>query len=388
MRNRQPTKPGRVLLTPENGNTPFYAIMEMADEPTDIGTPPTKENLLTDDTEAAIFGSAADRTVNQALGFIAGRLSLISGNLAEIELTVVTTSGNPVPNMPIAGAFDANGDTLVTNASGKASGYVSEGNITLSVSGYADIQNYSETMAVAKGQSYKKTITLSTINFVKLTSSKSVKFSPNVSRVDVTVVGGGGSGGTGKGDDGGGGGGGGGYCTVKENVSFTPGTSYQATIGAGGKGIEAYDPRTGNDGGSSSFMGITADGGKGGTGGFSGSNAGGAGNGAGGTGVSSNKTPGAGSPGSVLGYSSFTATVRYGGGGGGAKVRIYGGGGAGGADFGAAGGGNGKGSSAANGTGGGGGGGGGEYVDSDISYGAGGNGGSGCVAIRMHLTAT
>lgn len=388
MRDRQPTQPGRVKITPETGGEAFYAVMEMADEPTDIGTPPTKENLLTDDTEAAIFGFAADRTVNQALGFIAGRLSLISGNLAEIELTVVTTSGKPVPNMPIAGAFDVNGDTLVTNAAGEASGYVSEGNITLSVSGYADVQNYSETMAVAKGQSYKKTITLSMNNFVKLTSSRSVKFSPNVSRLDVTVVGGGGSGGTGAGRNGAGGGGGG-YCTVRENVSFTPGTSYSAVIGAGGKGAPAYDPRDGNSGGTSSFMGITANGGSGGSAGTrnGGSAAGGAGNGAGGTGVEYNKTPGAGVAGSVLGYSSFTETVRYGGGGGGGRGFVYDGGGAGGADFGAAGGSR-DGASASAGTGGGGGGGGGDVVDDDISYGTGGNGGSGCVAIRMHLTAS
>ena len=388
MRDRQPTQPGRVLLTPEDGSTPFYAIMEMADEPTDIGTPPTKENLLTDDTEAAIFGSTADRTVNQALGYIAGRLALISGNLAEIDLTVVTTNGNPVPNMPIDGAFDANGNTLVTNAAGKASGYVSEGNITLSISGYADVQNYSATMSVEKGQSYKKTITLSTVDFVKLTSSKSVKFSPNVSRVDVTVVGGGGSGGTGAGRNGAGGGGGG-YCMVQENVGFVPGTTYSAVIGAGGKGVQAYDPRDGNAGGASSFMGITASGGSGGTKGSKtgGNAAGGAGNGAGGTGVAYNKTPGAGAAGSVPGYSSFTETVRYGGGGGGGRGFVYIEGGAGGADFGATGGSR-NGASAASGTGGGGGGGGGDEVDDDISYGTGGDGGSGCVAIRMHLTAS
>ena len=379
MRDRIPLDPGRVLITPEDGTAAFYAVMTRADNPTQEGTPLNKASLLTDETEAALFGSAADRTVNQAFHFIAGKLALISGNLAEIDLTVVTASGNPVANMPIAGTFDADGNTLVTDASGKATGYVSEGTVTLSISGYADIQNYSETLEVSKGQSYEKTIKLTVINFLKITSSKSVKFSPNVSQVDVTVVGGGGAGGTGSGTYGAGGGGGG-YCTVQEAVEFTPGVLYSAVIGAGGTGYDAHDPKTGGDGGASSFMGITANGGKGGTGGFSSSNAGGAGNGAGGA------TARSGTAGSVLGYSSFTETVRYGGGGGGAVARNYSGG-AGGADFGATGGGYGDGASAENGTGGGGGGGGGEIVDGDTSYGDGGNGGSGCVAIRMHPVA-
>ena len=388
MQDRIAMSPGRVLITPESGE-PYYATMTRADNPTQEGTPLNKANLLSDAAETALFGSAADRTVNDAFMGIGARLKLIMSDMAEIELTVLTASGKAVPNMPIEGALDAAGNVLVTDSSGKAYGYVPEGSVTLSVSGYADVQNYSVTMSVEKGQSYKKTITLSTINFVKLTSSKSVKFSPNVSRVDVTVVGGGGSGGTGTGRNGAGGGGGG-YCTVQENVDFVPGTTYSAVIGAGGKGVQAYDPRDGNAGGASSFMGITANGGSGGGRGMSNGNnaAGGAGNGAGGTGVAYNKTPGAGAAGSVPGYSSFTETVRYGGGGGGGRGFTYDGGGAGGADFGAKGGGKGAGSSAASGTGGGGGGGGGDDSDGDISYGTGGDGGSGCVAIRMHLTAS
>jgi len=67
MNDRIPTYPGRVLISPENGAAPFYAVMTMADEPTQAGTPPTKANLLTDDTETAIFGNTENRTVNNAL---------------------------------------------------------------------------------------------------------------------------------------------------------------------------------------------------------------------------------------------------------------------------------------------------------------------------------
>jgi hypothetical protein len=37
-KDRVPQKPGRVKITPENG-TYFYATMERADEPIQIGTP-------------------------------------------------------------------------------------------------------------------------------------------------------------------------------------------------------------------------------------------------------------------------------------------------------------------------------------------------------------
>lgn len=69
MRDRQPTQPGRVKITPENGGEAFYAVMEMADEPTDVGTPPTKANLLKDAT-AALFGRDQNATVDNVLADI------------------------------------------------------------------------------------------------------------------------------------------------------------------------------------------------------------------------------------------------------------------------------------------------------------------------------
>ena len=43
-RNRTPTRPGRVLITPENG-TAFYGTLVRADEPTDEGCPVDKVTL-------------------------------------------------------------------------------------------------------------------------------------------------------------------------------------------------------------------------------------------------------------------------------------------------------------------------------------------------------
>lgn len=57
MKDRQPTRPGRVRITPENGEA-YYAVMEMADEPTEVGTPPIKANLLKDSTAALLGGNS------------------------------------------------------------------------------------------------------------------------------------------------------------------------------------------------------------------------------------------------------------------------------------------------------------------------------------------
>lgn len=65
MKDRQPTRPGRVRITPENGEA-YYAVMEMADEPTEVGTPPIKANLLKD-TTAALLGGDSSMVPDEAL---------------------------------------------------------------------------------------------------------------------------------------------------------------------------------------------------------------------------------------------------------------------------------------------------------------------------------
>ena len=74
MKNRIPTpgQEGRVLITPEDTSiAPFYARMAMADNPTAEGTPLTKETLLQDSTETALWGGAANRTPDAAFAKLA-----------------------------------------------------------------------------------------------------------------------------------------------------------------------------------------------------------------------------------------------------------------------------------------------------------------------------
>lgn len=357
-----------------------------------LGTPLNKATLLSDATETELFGDAQNRTVDQAFMGLLAKIQLIMQNVANMTLTVTDTNGTPLPGVYVNGVFNADGESMATNASGQITGYVAEGTTTLSVSGYADLLNFSTQFTATKGETYTHTIQLTTRNFLKLTSSQNVRFSGNVQTVDVTAVGGGGGAGDTKVNYydydvvAVGGAGGGGYCTVSENVSFAANQTYQAIVGSGGAAS--------TNGGTSSFLGVTANGGgagedgiaerggKGGTGGT------GNGNGASG-GFTDNELDGSpGSAGAVPGYSSYTDTVVYGGGGGSGAINGFFSSGGTGGGYG------GKGGDAANavdgsngqdGFGGGGGSAGGYYRNGARSYGDPGKGGSGCIAMRMHL---
>lgn len=343
-----------------------------------------KSALLQDSTEVFLFGSAADRTVDDAFAGIAGQLKLIMSNTASITLTVQDTTGKPIPGVLIQGILNESGQAVYTNANGVATGYIGEGQQPIKVSGYADIEDHSETLTVVKGTNITKTWKLTTLNFLKITASKSVAFSGNVKTVDVTAVGGGGGGYNAYG--GWFPGGGGGYCVVKANTNFVPNQIYKAIVGAGGYGSYTNRNRYPTSGGASSFLGISAEGGHAG---MTSDGIDGAGNGRGGYVSDVNGPYIEPVAGSVPGYSSFTETVLYGGGGAGGYRHTdkddsdeyynrtktsYGG------DTGFWNDNNGT----YNGKAGFGGGGGGSWAI-DGTTGPAGNGGSGCIAIRMHL---
>lgn len=68
MQDRVSANPGRVLITPESGDA-YYAKIERADNPTSVGTPLNKANLLTDATASdyGLTSSATPNTMFQAL---------------------------------------------------------------------------------------------------------------------------------------------------------------------------------------------------------------------------------------------------------------------------------------------------------------------------------
>lgn len=69
MKDRISQNPGRVLITPEDGSSPFYATMTRADNPTQEGDPLNKNTLLKDAT-AALFGLGADAVPNDVFSLL------------------------------------------------------------------------------------------------------------------------------------------------------------------------------------------------------------------------------------------------------------------------------------------------------------------------------
>lgn len=417
MTDRDVQYPNRYKMTKVEGTDDIVELTPAPGVVTAEGDFINKKTLLQDDT-AAMYGKTNMAVPDDIFKNIFFRINMIMTNMAMMTLTLKTAAGNPLADIPITNLLDDQGNPARTNSSGVATGYMSEGNVTLSITGYADIQDISKTYTIVKGETYTDQWTVTVRDFFKITSTRNVKFSKNVSLVDVTVLGAGGGGGAGyrKSDtyeSRSGAGGAAGDVVESKNIEVTPEQNYQAVIGAGGTGgSNRYHNDSGTGvvngtaGGTSSFLGVSAPGGVGATSG-SNSSPGIGSNGNGGAAVYG-KAGGNGSPGNGISggsgiksiYSSFTETVLSGGGGASGSAASYtiaSGGNPGGGT-----GGHGGGSIASNinsgvggngvaNTGGGGGGGGAKAGNDDGNWDSsvsnGGNGGSGCVAIRIHLIA-
>ena len=110
MKDRIPTKPGRVQLVPSADDDDLF-ILTRADEPTETGTPLNKASLLSDATAAA-FGLTGDgATVNGALSLIASGYSRV-------------LSGTAAPNADTAAK---RGDIYVMDSGAEQHVYVCDG---------------------------------------------------------------------------------------------------------------------------------------------------------------------------------------------------------------------------------------------------------------------
>lgn len=87
MRDRQPLQPNRVLVTPENGSTPFYATITRADEPADEGHRLNKYTLLKDETCTMLGGDPQTMVPDDALQTLAALACSAggSGDVGELE---------------------------------------------------------------------------------------------------------------------------------------------------------------------------------------------------------------------------------------------------------------------------------------------------------------
>jgi hypothetical protein len=103
LKDRISSKPGRVLITPENGSAAYYASLTRADEATQEGTPFNKASVLTDAT-AALVGLGADATPNQVFQALGG---VVAGQPSKYKFVrrVITASGNVTLPAPSALAW-------------------------------------------------------------------------------------------------------------------------------------------------------------------------------------------------------------------------------------------------------------------------------------------
>ena len=187
-----PGQEGRVLITPENGE-PFYAKIEMADNPIQNGMPLNKANLLTDETAMLLGLIHGDPTVNDAFK----QLSEAPAGMGTLYIHCIDENENPVSGCVV----QVLSNTAVTNSFGMAKFSLSPGTYSASVRSPidygADSQSISANVSLGKASIVDIIIQDTTHGDTELdiTSSVKLSFSGRVTNADVFAVGGGGSGG-------------------------------------------------------------------------------------------------------------------------------------------------------------------------------------------------
>lgn len=113
MKDRIPKYPGRVTLTPVEGQANTFDMVR-ADEPEQEGTPLNKTTLLTDET-ASLFGLGEDATVDGVLSLIPGMVN----TAAKIATGSYVGTGKYGSANPVTLTFDFEPKFLfVTSTSG------------------------------------------------------------------------------------------------------------------------------------------------------------------------------------------------------------------------------------------------------------------------------
>lgn len=106
MTDRVPTYPGRVLITPTNGDPAFTADITMADSPSVAGTPINKATLLKDAT-ATLFGLTSAAVPDNVLAFL-GQFNLYTWrrvNGSNVVSYVTSANRNAYPDSGTSGGY-------------------------------------------------------------------------------------------------------------------------------------------------------------------------------------------------------------------------------------------------------------------------------------------
>ena len=247
-------------ITQDDG-TVVEGVLSYADDATQEGSAYTKGNVLPDDVCNAYNIDKVTSEPKDAFLAVPG----IMGK-ALLTITVTKINGQPYPGVVVNGLTGVDKPRRTTNNEGRVALYVDANKYNLTFSPNpvcVDTSIPSKSVTIAAGQT--KTVTTQEtskgITSLDITSSQSIAFSDQVQNLDIFLVGGGGAGahcGTTNGHETALGGGGGGYTATYRNVSFTRRRLYTAIVGAGGTGSTTSE----TDGGSTSFMGKSVQGGK------------------------------------------------------------------------------------------------------------------------------
>ena len=293
MRDRTPApgKANRVKITQDDG-TVIEGVLAYADDATQDGSAYTKGNVLPDDVCGVLgIDPVSSEPKDAWLGVIKAL------GYAILTIKAYKVDGTPFANEKVSGLTGVVESRTYTDENGAIWLIIEEGTYNLSlarVKSTYDASVADQQAVVVAGQQtdvvFQQVSTGATS--VRISSSRSIKFSDNAENIDIFVVGGGGGGqggsswGTTSTNYGGNGGGGGRTATVL-NAQISRYTDYQITIGAGGRGGNGYSGSgsgtadDGTDGGITSFGNVvSASGGDAGT--SSGGGDGGSGGGGGG----------------------------------------------------------------------------------------------------------
>ena len=215
-------------------------------------TTATQSKLST--ATAALFGDGTS-DADAALAKIADTIK----SIGDVRVKVVDPNGNPIQGAIITGLYG----TPTTASDGTAHGVLQTNPISIS-SPYIDLKDQTADTRGYVGSLKVLTVTLPRVEengIIRITSSKTVKFSKAVKTVDVCCVGGGGGGGklifSSKGYHISGGGGGGAIVN-SYGESINADTDYVLSIGSGGAA-----GKTGGTGGTTTFLSVSATGGGG-----------------------------------------------------------------------------------------------------------------------------
>ena len=196
MQDRISLYPGRVTLTPVAGQENTFDLVR-ADQPTQEGTPLSKESLLKDST-ATILGLPNTAVPDDA--FMA--LALPAGKYA-ISVTLKSPGGRTMSGVPLSGIVTAAGNTVVTNGNGVGFGFSTNSptTITADISAFLDLTGTASVTLTPQEKLINQAeivCTRSSSAQATFSASKIVRFSPDVSEYDASAIGGGANGGASK----------------------------------------------------------------------------------------------------------------------------------------------------------------------------------------------